>query len=224
MTARASAVAVITLVALACGSNRRDSSGAQPSHNQAAVSSQTTVPSQATVARGRAVPPTEEGAWQVFDLPSDWVARYLGQAGVAGTYVALAPAHPEDIRSRGSCSATPRIVVGVVRANGSVREHTALCLHYCGAPESDGRPYRGLFGTHTHLQGITLQVLDGGTLDVIEHFREVAFVPPEVLEDPRVIDKLRYTPDVRILHDTLRPSAFRFAGDQAQSCVALEKP
>jgi hypothetical protein len=224
VSTRLSAVAAITLLALACGSDRKGSSGAPASNGQATVPGQTAVPSQATMPRGRAVPPTEEGAWQVFDLPADWVARHLGRAGAAGAYVALAAAHPEDIRQRGSCAAPPRIVVGVVQASGSVREHTALCLHYCGAPESDGRPYRGLFGTHTHLQGITLQILDDGTLDVIEHFREVAFVAPEVYEDPRVVDKLRYNPDVRILHDTLRPSAFKFTGDRAQSCVALEEP
>lgn len=224
MRTRVSACAAIALLALACGSDRRDSGGAPASDDQATPASQTAASTQATAARGRAVPPTEEGAWQVFDLPADWVTRHLGRGGAAGAYVALAAAHPEDIRQRGSCAAPPRIVVGVVQPNGSVREHTALCIHYCGAPEPDGRPYRGLFGTHTHLQGITLQILDGGTLDVIEHFREVAFVSPEVLEDPRIVDKLRYNPDVRILHDTLRPSDFRFTGDRAQSCVALEEP
>jgi len=225
-----STVAVILLLALACRSDHKGSNGTPASDSQATASGQTTatsqtaIASQATVPRGRAVPPTEEGAWQVFDLPTDWVARHVGKANVASAYVALAPAHQEDIRQSGSCAAPPRILVGLVQANGSIREHTALCLHYCGAPEPDGQPYRGLFGTHTHVQGITLQILGNGTLDVIEHFREAAFVSPETFEDPLIVDKLRFNPGVRIVHDSLRPSAFRFTGDQAQSCGAVEKP
>jgi hypothetical protein len=83
--------------------------------------------------------------------------------------------------------------------------------------------HRDLWGPQTHLQGVTLQILDDGTVDVVEHFRKIAFVPPEVYEDPKVVDRLRFEEGTRIRHEYIKASEFVFQGREAGSCAALEE-
>lgn len=178
-----------------------------------------------TIPPGKPAYAAEQGSWQVFDLPLKWVEKHWKGPAPARVYVALAPPHPEDIAAGyGTCFTPQRVVLGVVEANRAVREKTAICLHYCAPGDSPEASYRGLWGPSTHLEGITLQVLDDGSIDVIEHYRKRAFVPPDIHENLRVVNKLRYEEGVRIRHDAIRPSDFAFSERTASSCVALEQP
>ena len=174
--------------------------------------------------RGRTLLPTAEGSWQVFDLPLGWAAHFLGEPYPLRAYISLAPVDPADIEGDpGSpCPAPQRIVLGVVEADQARRERTLACLEVCG-PEGGETLYRGLFGSATHLQGVTAELLEDGSIDLVEHYRELAFMTPEVAEDPTVVDKLSYQGAPKLLHRTITPSEFRFKGRVAAPCVAPEK-
>ena len=184
-------------------------------------------PGQATEAelmRGSPVYAAGQGTWQVFYLPAEWTEKHWTGAAPARVYLALAPPHPEDLELYTStCSPPPRIILGIVDHGGTIREHRGRCVHYCAAGDRPGHMHRDLWGPQTHLQGVTLRILDDGTVDVVEHFRKIAFMPPEVYEDPKVIDRLRFEEGTRIRHEYIKASEFVFQGREAGSCAALEE-
>ena len=178
----------------------------------------------APVPTGRVLLPVAEGAWQVFYLTDAWVARHLGDDGVRRAWLRLAPAHAEDIEDdTGPCPAPQRIVLGAIQREDAIRERTIACLHVCGPAEPDGSLYRGLFATATQLEGLTVQILEDGSISVLEHYRELGFTPPEIAEDPNVVAKLRFGKGERILQRSVAPSDFEFPAGEAGSCIALEE-
>lgn len=177
-----------------------------------------------TPAAGQVLLPVAEGTWQVFYLTDAWVAKHLGGDRVRRAWVRLAPAHPEDVADvNGMCPAPQRIVLGALQRDDEIRERTFACLQVCGPGEPDGSLYRGLWASGTHLEGLTAQLLDDGTIALQEHYRELAFTPPDVAEDPNVVDKLRYGSGVKTLSRTIAPSEFSFSSGEDVSCVTLEE-
>jgi len=181
-------------------------------------------PSHAQQGDNRVLLPVSDGAWQVFVLPRQWILEHLPKPQPAVVYVSLLPAHTDDIlQNQGACAPPQRIVLGLMYPDRSRRERTHACLHLCGMEQAGSEPYRGLWGSETHLEGMTATLRNDGSIDLIEHYRKLAFMTPEVAEDPNVVNKRRFEEAPKRLHRIVSPKDFRFSGRDATSCVAGER-
>jgi hypothetical protein len=161
------------------------------------------------------------GTWQFVPLPAEWIERNWPQPKPEEAYIALRGPHPADLGKYAPCYEPPRLMVGVVRRGTPAREHLLACIHYCKSDDAPGRAAGGLWARETHLEGITAQILDNGTIEVFQHFRHLAETPPTVERDVRVVNKLRFQdePRVRDLHFTAANLAAAAAKRGAESCL-----
>lgn len=213
---RTASLAVIILLVLGCTrwSVEREAGAGSSNSQKSPLLFQT----------GRPVYLSQQATWQLFYLPKDWIERHLEGPAPVRAYVALVPPHREDLEADYSpCSPPSRIVLGVVGADGSIRETLVACVYYCEPGDRPGSVYRDLWGALTHIEGITVQILEDGSIDVIEHFRKRGFVSPNVEEDTRIVDKLCYEGSAKIRHHRIMPSDFVFQEKSAGSCIGLEE-
>src|SRR6266699_2048560 len=132
------------------------------------------------------------GTWQFVALPPAWIEANWPKPKPEEAYIALRGPHPADLGKYAPCYEPPRLMVGVVRPGAAASEHLLACIHYC---KSDDRPSRAtgdLWARETHLEGITAQILNNGTIEVLQHFRRLAELPPAVERDVRVVNQLRF--------------------------------
>jgi len=167
---------------------------------------------------------SQAATWQIFYLPKHWIQRYLKALNPALAYVALLPPHTDDLGADyAPCMAPSRIVLGIVSKSGEVRERIASCLYYCESGDRPGNVYKDLWGSLTHLEGITVQILDTGPIDVIQHYRKRGFTPPDIEEDVDVVNKIQFEGNAKLRHHVVVPSDFIFYGKTAGPCIDMEE-
>jgi hypothetical protein len=113
------------------------------------------------------------------------------------------------------CLSPSRLLFGVIGHDDSVTEKLLECENFCELSKTDAQE---LWGSQTHLQGITIRVLNDGQIEIHKHFRKRAFVPPgSVLEQSELGVQFEDQKTIRVV----RYSAKQLAGLNTtnNSCV-----
>lgn len=151
-----------------------------------------------TLAAAEPLSSSNAGTWQFVPLPPEWIEANWPKPRPEEAYIALRGPHPADLGKYAPCYEPPRLMVGVVKPGAAAREHLLACIHYCKSDDGPGGAAGGLWARETHLEGITAQILDNGTIEVLQHFRRLAELAPAVERDVRVVNKLRFQDEPRI--------------------------
>jgi len=125
---------------------------------------------------GKSLMLREQGSWQLFALPKSWLSRYWVEPQAKQAYIILrGPAVSDLSVDFAPCWSPSRLLFGVIGHDDSVTEKLLECVNFCDFSKTDSQE---LWGSQTHLQGITVRVLKDGQLEIHKHFRKRAFVPP----------------------------------------------
>ena len=162
------------------------------------------------------------GAWQQFKLPDSWVREHWRGDAPRRVYLMLRPPAVGDYGVFTPCTPPPQLVVGVVDESREAREHLLACPDACrsreGAPE--------LWGYRTHLLGIGVSLLGDGSIEISEHYQQLAQDAPDDASGPGRFTSAS-TGEERVRHDRIAPAALAVAVSRSEpitTCHALLEP
>jgi len=167
---------------------------------------------------------TYSGAWALFPLPQKWVQAHLAGRDISAAYVVLRPPHAKDVAADyAPCDPPQRVVLGIQEKDGLVREHLSSCLYYCAPGDTSQNLYKGLWGSLTHLSGISLSLASDDSLEITEYYQKKAFVPPALDELSPAPPNTPVESELRTHKQRVDAAQFQFSGRSAGSCIALEE-
>ena len=164
---------------------------------------------------------TQGGRWQVIHIPQSWQKKYWKDAKFQSLYLALRGPHPDDLGNYAPCSAPSRLLLGTENDEGDRKEYLLRCLDICSAQDNEQKVYRGLWARNTNLEGITAQLLQGGKIEVIEHFREILGANRKQISDISVVEKNRYGEEKRLRTHLLGAQDFASAIKQEDESACM---
>ncbi|MDH5216139.1 MAG: hypothetical protein OEX19_00445 [Gammaproteobacteria bacterium] len=167
---------------------------------------------------------TQGGRWQVIHIPQSWQKKYWKNTKFQSLYLALRGPHPDDLGNYAPCTAPSRILLGTENDEGDRKEYLLRCLDICSAQDNEKKVYRDLWARNTNLEGITAQLLQGGQIEVVEHFREILGVNRKQISDMNLVEKNRYGEEKRLRTHLLGPLDFASAIKQedGSACMGRE--
>jgi hypothetical protein len=154
----------------------------------------------------------EQGRWQIFYFPKDWIERYAKPKGIQTAYIELLPPHPEDLLNPPSpCAAQSRIAFVTIDKESRVKSKQLSCVESGCEDES-------LWGYHTVLEGLTATILKDGSVRITRVFRKGGFAKPEDEEDPKRVCPIMFEEKPRLKSAVFSPSELLGAKNGLGSC------
>ena len=150
------------------------------------------------------LPLLQGGVWQKFRIPDAWIREHLSEIAPRRAVLTLRPPHPGDYADFSPCSPPSRLVVGIVDAEMVLQEHLLVCLYAC-----DESVDAVLWGYRSHLVGVSIDLHEGGDLDVAAHYRRRSD-EPAAIDGPASFTSATGDEE-RVRHHRLTPADVRAA-------------